>query len=1156
MQQSAIVNVRRDLPSQPFRGIKPFRYADRNIFSAREWEKEQLLNLIALYRGCLVYGASGIGKSSLINAGLIPVLEENNFQAEIIRVYPDREGTFTIYKIDNADTDNTYLPSLFDPFVGEASRSEISISLVNFKKVIFSTVSNNKSNNRFTPIPVLIFDQFEELITLFEETIRSGSSKECLSFSEREKLQFEIISFLQQCYYNPEIHIKIVFIFREDYLAKFTRLFRAIPDLRDHVLRIKAIARADIPGIVLSPFVKEESAEVYPNKFTADFSALVSEKLTEYFGDEDASLTEIQIVCQYLYETDIHQRNEFFFRDGQEEKEPIKKVIQLFYARLLGSLPEKDKPLAIEILLLLVLNEHTRNIFHGRAIVDELRGEFSEKDIETVLSRLDNDTRLIRSEGRRGGTYYEINSESLIPYINDLKRKREKLEIERELNEKKERNELLEKEVEQAVAAEVTALKSKQRLRWVLIIILGILFCVAAVYALSEYSKSKDRKSRIYLMAAVRASSPTLGYSIAQDALKSNKRHTDLNSYISSFKRRNTIAYISNILFYPRGIIGIFFAGNDTIGIVGDERVDYFGINGEVLAQKPIDNIICTDHSYRYYVSRNADSPQRKEIRKHNGELVATFLSYPNSEVFAIAPDEGSFFVDGSIYKIGENLPKSTIKEPDQCQDLWKAVYSGDGKYIIAAYRIGPVVVYDLEGRIIRAFSPGEDSEAAVSSLDVTSDFKYLVIGDLSNNVRIFKLDLSLRSPKNVLQETDIDKRPEKVFLLSYSSKGQIGSITVSPDNSSFLATDEHQKAVMLNFSGDRLAVLKGHKANIESAIFSPDGKKMVTYTSSGKVFIWKNESIIKGYAENNFAVFSPFEYRSVGLAEYGLGEVYKDTATAQGLLSSALNYLASLPDENSYLEDENFMKMLDTSLKEIHLLFQKLFLDRNFNLLSNLNKKLIYNSYSFFKLDSIALTGKQFASDSERLVYRIDLLSLDINAALIDTVDVSRAIYIGRTLRLIGMMYADSSMYKNYRLAIMYLRKGTDLLKAFRLRHGSNRELSQVSANAYGTLSWYLILTKQYDQAILAAQQGLSEEGNEWINTNLALGYLMTGRYTEAESIYRKYRSESNNNRGISLKDEFLIDFKDLENEGLISKTNISLFGEVRKIKGLLGEK
>src|SRR5204862_5994252 len=64
----------RQAPGQPYRGLEPFGFADTGILAAREAEIERLVRLVTMYRGVLLYGESGSGKSSLVSAGLLPRL--------------------------------------------------------------------------------------------------------------------------------------------------------------------------------------------------------------------------------------------------------------------------------------------------------------------------------------------------------------------------------------------------------------------------------------------------------------------------------------------------------------------------------------------------------------------------------------------------------------------------------------------------------------------------------------------------------------------------------------------------------------------------------------------------------------------------------------------------------------------------------------------------------------------------------------------------------------------------------------------------------------------------------------------------------------------------------------------------------------------------
>ena len=102
------------LPSAPYRGIEPFRFVDQPIFSARRDEVRKLVRLITIYRGIFFYGESGAGKSSLINAGLIPALRDEGFAPERVRVQPIAGQELVIERIALTDEGTPpFLPSRF-----------------------------------------------------------------------------------------------------------------------------------------------------------------------------------------------------------------------------------------------------------------------------------------------------------------------------------------------------------------------------------------------------------------------------------------------------------------------------------------------------------------------------------------------------------------------------------------------------------------------------------------------------------------------------------------------------------------------------------------------------------------------------------------------------------------------------------------------------------------------------------------------------------------------------------------------------------------------------------------------------------------------------------------------------------------------------------
>ncbi len=65
---------------QAYVGPRPFEQKDEAIFFGRDREARDLLFTVIANRLVLVYAQSGAGKTSLINAGLIPLLKKNQFE--------------------------------------------------------------------------------------------------------------------------------------------------------------------------------------------------------------------------------------------------------------------------------------------------------------------------------------------------------------------------------------------------------------------------------------------------------------------------------------------------------------------------------------------------------------------------------------------------------------------------------------------------------------------------------------------------------------------------------------------------------------------------------------------------------------------------------------------------------------------------------------------------------------------------------------------------------------------------------------------------------------------------------------------------------------------------------------------------------------------
>ena len=152
------------LPESPYPGIEAFDYADYAVFFARDEESDRLLRQVTVYRRVLVYGPSGAGKSSLINAAFVLRALSEGFTPDRIRLQPRAGQEIIVERFAvNAQGRPPYLPSNF-AFENDTAGGHV-LPIREFREKLACEPDRDR-------VPILIFDQFEEFVSLFEEVPR------------------------------------------------------------------------------------------------------------------------------------------------------------------------------------------------------------------------------------------------------------------------------------------------------------------------------------------------------------------------------------------------------------------------------------------------------------------------------------------------------------------------------------------------------------------------------------------------------------------------------------------------------------------------------------------------------------------------------------------------------------------------------------------------------------------------------------------------------------------------------------------------------------------------------------------------------------------------------------------------------------------------
>jgi hypothetical protein len=371
----------------PYLGIQPFGYAHRDRFFGRTREVEQLLAKLLTYRVVVLFGESGAGKSSVLNAGLIPALLRERFQAERLRIGPTASAPLILERIAQKPAGSPYLPSIFA--VPDDSREKVTLSVGEF-------VADVERSNGVRP--VLIIDQFEELFTRFADPDPNDS----------KSAQAQILTALLGLAESSDVAVKVLIVIREDYLAKLEPPARRFPQLSYNRVQLLPLTRSAARLAILQPF---EQSDRWQSRLDPALADRILGDLAP--GPDAVSSTQLQIVCARLWDTFASAKTAIV-EDDYRKLGGFDGIVQDYLRKELNQADPAVRRAAVLALDRMVTASGTRDVVSQDNILQLV--ETPREDTQRALDLLEK-WRLIDRTLERNTVYCEVANEYLIPAI-------------------------------------------------------------------------------------------------------------------------------------------------------------------------------------------------------------------------------------------------------------------------------------------------------------------------------------------------------------------------------------------------------------------------------------------------------------------------------------------------------------------------------------------------------------------------------------------------------------------------------------------------------------------------------------------------------------------------------------------------------------------
>ena len=357
-------------PTRPYKFLDYYTENDQGLFFGREEEIENICSRILSRRSFLLYGRSGVGKSSILRAGLIPWLQDQGHRACIIRSFTDplQHMTHVVRRL-----------------VLEDGNEEVDPAGLSLRELLHHLRSGPSSRL------VVMLDQFEEFFLLLDAESRQAFISELGAIMEDDTLP-----------------LQFVFVLREDMLAEMSQLKPSVPEIFHHEYRLGRLSPEQAVRAITGPAWR----------VGCRFEDRLVNRLLDDLSDQDAvDPPHLQIVCDTLYD----QRNtgNMITESAYDDLGGASQILADYLARVLRRFSPADLAVVQQVLLALISADERLIVVRQAELTAHIQGgdRYDDAALGALLGEL-VDARIVRRRNQEGEGWLELAHECLIPEVS------------------------------------------------------------------------------------------------------------------------------------------------------------------------------------------------------------------------------------------------------------------------------------------------------------------------------------------------------------------------------------------------------------------------------------------------------------------------------------------------------------------------------------------------------------------------------------------------------------------------------------------------------------------------------------------------------------------------------------------------------------------